>query len=108
METGGLTLVEAIQVVPNIQSAITTVLGLKVLKKYRSESFKTSLKVLNGKIVKNLEMQESLVSKFKFAIVTSADVEISFSRFKNILSDRRRSFTVQTLEQLLIIVCFIK
>lgn len=117
LETGGLTLVEALDVVHNFQSAISSVpgpIGKKVLTKLESVLTKnTGLKVLEqvskilcGEIVESLEMQESLLPKFKFAPITSVDVERSFSRFKNILSDRRRSFSVQTLEKHLIIACF--
>ena len=38
--------------------------------------------------------------------LASVDVERSFSIFKNILSDRRHSFTEQNLKQTLIVNCF--
>jgi hypothetical protein len=50
-------------------------------------------------------MEVSLVPQFKYAPVTSVDVERSFSQFKNLFSDRRRSFSVQNIEKHLIIAC---
>jgi hypothetical protein len=55
--------------------------------------------------VENFEMEVSLVPQFKYAPVTSVDVERSFSQFKNLFSDRRRSFSVQNIEKHLIIAC---
>lgn len=45
------------------------------------------------------------VSLFKYAPVTSADVERSFSAFKLILSSKRHKLTTQHLEMLLVIYC---
>lgn len=42
---------------------------------------------------------------FKYAPVTSVDVERSFSSYKNILSDRRRSFLFENLKNHLIVQC---
>ncbi|KAF0750132.1 Uncharacterized protein FWK35_00038415 [Aphis craccivora] len=41
----------------------------------------------------------------KYAPVTSVDVEQSFSSYKNILSDRRRSFLFENLKNHLIVQC---
>jgi hypothetical protein len=40
---------------------------------------------------------------FKFAPITSCDVERSFSRYKNILADNRQRFTFENLEKYLIV-----
>ncbi|KAJ3666845.1 hypothetical protein Zmor_002275 [Zophobas morio] len=45
-------------------------------------------RVLQGQKVENLELDSTLVAKFKFA-PTSVDVERTFSNFKHILNDRR-------------------
>jgi hypothetical protein len=63
-------------------------------------------RVLQGEYVENLNIDSTIIPKFKFAPTTSVDVERSFSNFKNILNDRRRNLTINHLEQLLIIHCF--
>lgn len=44
--------------------------------------------------------------KFKFAPITSVDVERSFSLYKYILTDRRQSFNTDNLEKHLIVHSF--
>ena len=63
-------------------------------------------RVLQGQKVENLELDSTLVAKFKFAPTTSVDVERTFSNFKHILNDRRKNFTVDNLEHITIINCF--
>ncbi|KAJ3642644.1 hypothetical protein Zmor_025407 [Zophobas morio] len=59
-----------------------------------------------GQKVENLELDSTLVAKFKFAPTTSVDIERTFSNFKHILNDRRKNFTVDNLEHITIINCF--
>ncbi|KAJ4439880.1 hypothetical protein ANN_08009 [Periplaneta americana] len=42
---------------------------------------------------------------FKYALMTSVDVERSFSMFRNVLSENRRSFTPKNLEMTIVICC---
>ncbi|KAJ3665573.1 hypothetical protein Zmor_001064 [Zophobas morio] len=63
-------------------------------------------RVLQGQKVENLELDSTLVAKFKFAPTASVDVERTFSNFKHILNDRRKNFTVDNLEHISIINCF--
>jgi hypothetical protein len=42
---------------------------------------------------------------FKYAPVTSCDVERSFSSYKNILSDNRRRFALEALKMYIIVYC---
>jgi len=42
---------------------------------------------------------------FKFACITLTDVERSFSRYKNILSDNRRRLDVDNLKKALVVQC---
>ncbi|PSN33915.1 hypothetical protein C0J52_21501, partial [Blattella germanica] len=42
---------------------------------------------------------------FKYAPITSSDVERSFSRFKTVLSDNRRSFLFENLSMHVVIYC---
>lgn len=45
------------------------------------------------------------ISAFKFAPITSCDVERTFSMYKNVLSDNRRSFLFENLRKYVVIVC---
>lgn len=47
----------------------------------------------------------STLSCFKYASITSTEVERSFSVMKNILSDRRLSMTQEHLQQYLVVMC---
>lgn len=51
------------------------------------------------------DIPSSLWSKYKYAPVTSCDVERSFSAYKLILSEKRHNFTPANLEKNLIIYC---
>ena len=42
---------------------------------------------------------------FRFAPITSVDVERSFSKYKNLLTDNRRSFTFDNIKYALIVQC---
>lgn len=42
---------------------------------------------------------------FKFAPVTSVEVERSFSVVKNVLSDRRHNLKVENLKKYLVVMC---
>ena len=49
------------------------------------------------------ELTPSDIANFKFAPITSCDVERSFSIYRHILSDRRRGFTFENLKMTLIV-----
>ncbi|KAF0762680.1 Uncharacterized protein FWK35_00010429 [Aphis craccivora] len=51
------------------------------------------------------EITTSDLSYFKYAPVSSTDVERSFSKFKMLLSDNKRKFTFENLKKALIIQC---
>ena len=51
------------------------------------------------------EILSSLWSKYKYAPITSCDVERSFSAYKLILSEKRHNFTPVNLEKNLVIYC---
>jgi len=63
------------------------------------------LHVLSGQLLDDFNMAPNIISLFKFAPVTSVDVERSFSIYKTILSDRRTRFTPENLEMYLISNC---
>jgi hypothetical protein len=62
--------------------------------------------VINGNFSTELDLEPHFISKFKFAPITSCDVERVFSTYKYILSDRRQSLTVDNIEKYLVIYCF--
>lgn len=62
--------------------------------------------LLAGSTDPELKMNPDVVAKFKYAPITSVDVDRSFSDYKNILSDRRQNFTKKHLNQHSVIACF--
>jgi len=69
--------------------------GYKTLKCY--------YEVMSGKANVNLDIMPTLLNCFKYAPITSVDVERSFSLYKHILSNRRFNFNENHLEMYLII-----
>lgn len=69
----------------------------------------TISKILNGEEVSNDNFPDDLntadFAHFQFAPITSVDVERSFSKYKNLLSDNRRSFSLENIKQTLIVQC---
>jgi len=62
-------------------------------------------RVLSGRILNDFDMPPNLISRFKFAPLTSCDVERSFSIYKTILTDNRTRFTPENLEMYLVSNC---
>ena len=50
----------------------------------------------------DLEMEPGIMAAYKFAPMTSVDIERSFSIYKNILQDKRTNFTPENLEKYII------
>ncbi|KAF0694175.1 DUF659 domain-containing protein [Aphis craccivora] len=69
--------------------------GYKTLKCY--------YEVMLGKANNNLDTTPTLLNCFKYAPITSADVERSFLLYRYILSNRRFNFNENNLEMYLII-----
>ncbi|KAF0709354.1 Uncharacterized protein FWK35_00035103 [Aphis craccivora] len=69
----------------------------------------TISKILNGEKVLNQNFPDDLnnsdITHFKFAPITSVDVERSFLKYKNLLSDNRKSFTMEHIKHALIVQC---
>lgn len=59
--------------------------------------------VLRNEYVTALSSEE--IALFKFSVVTSVDVERSFSTYKSVLTEKRRSFTFEHFKQHLIFAC---
>jgi len=53
--------------------------------------------------LEDLYQDPTILSCFKYAPITSVDVKRSFSVFKNMLTDKRHSFTEEKLEMHMII-----
>lgn len=53
----------------------------------------------------NVSIDKKYWDKFIYAPVSSCDVERSFSAFKNVLQDKRESFTAENIEKVLIVYC---
>lgn len=62
--------------------------------------------VLSGEGGSLEEMPVDIAIKYKFAPVTSVDVERSFSVYKSILCDNRRSLTTENVAKILVANCF--
>lgn len=64
-------------------------------------------KILQGDSVTEHDdrFNPSELASFKYAPITSVDVERSFSHLKHILNDRRQNFTFEHLKQVLIVHC---
>lgn len=115
LETQGLVLFESIQLMDTIRqqnSSLPEVFPNKLKKKFENilnnnPGFE-SLCQINSFIKGSENILPEVISaknapKFKYCPVTSADVERSFSVYKNILSDQRHNLTTEHLEQYLIV-----
>ena len=60
--------------------------------------------ILSGENM-DCDIPPNLIPYYKFAPLTSRDVERSFLTYKSVLSDNRMSFTPKNLEKYLICVC---
>lgn len=114
LETQGLELSESVELIQNLKTRINNIKGTtaeriktklgEVLRK--NEGFNLLIKISNilqGNHEENIQIDPSIISKFKFAPITSVDVERSFSSYKQMLSDRRQSFLIENLEKHLIV-----
>ncbi|KAF0715867.1 DUF659 domain-containing protein, partial [Aphis craccivora] len=117
LETLGLSLHHSIKIVQDVENKIQQAenrVGQEIIKKLKSvldknTGFKTVTtisKMLNGEKILNQNFPDDLnnsdIAHFKFAPITSVDVERSFSKYKNLLSDNRRSFTIENIKHALI------
>ena len=98
LEKRSLSLIEQVQLVAQIRSII---------------SGSVHEDVLNSSLAKNpdyllitgcaLPLEERL--NLKFCPLANSDIERSFSTYRSLLSDRRRSFTTENLKHMMIIKC---
>jgi hypothetical protein len=118
LETFGLSLHHLIKIVQDVENKIQQAgnrVGQDIKNKLKSvldknTGFKTMTtisKILNGEKVSNQNFSDDLnnsdIAYFQFAPITSVDVERSFSKYKNLLSDNRRLFTIENIKHTLIV-----
>lgn len=120
LETRGILLNEAIQIVDNVIEKLKEIKvpkGVIIYNKLKqiiekNEGFQTLSKIskiMSGEetIIDGLpeDLQVNDFIHFKYAPISSVDVERSFSVYKNILTDNRRSFMFENLSKTLIVNC---
>ncbi|KAL4085052.1 hypothetical protein QTP88_027890 [Uroleucon formosanum] len=118
LENATLLLDENLEIVENTKSKLGQNKGPiaeKIDKKYKNvlekniglKAMSTIGNILNGNNVDedfpNLTPGE--VTKFRYAKITSCDVERSFSKYKNILRSNRRSFIFENLKHHVVVSC---
>jgi len=99
--------INSINLMKNVENNISKIPNGNVGKAIQ-DKFQTVLKKNKGyETLKNMEQNYSPsdVSLFKYAPVTSVDVERSFSRYKNVLADNRRTFTSENLKKTFVVQC---
>ena len=114
LEKQGLTIQEAMEIFVSVRNDMDFSMGDKadvIRQKFtdivdKNKAIDTIVKlcqILSGKNM-DLEIPPNLIPLYKYASLTSSDVERSFSIYKSILSDKRMSFTLDNLEKYLICV----
>jgi hypothetical protein len=119
LEKQNMMLSESISVVKTVKEKLQSPQGEKgkaIYKKLenflsKNEGFKIIKKISNilegvDSSIENIEnLQVNDLQFYKFAPLTSVDVERSFSRYKNLLANNRRSFTFENIKQILVTQC---
>jgi len=119
LETVGMQLCNALKIVKEAESELHKAQGevavkisekLRVLQRNPGYSTLCTISdILCGKEVEldnsELELDASDLTCFKYAPVTSCDVERSFSKYKAIVSDNRRSFKFENFKMHVVIQC---
>lgn len=121
LEDTKLTVVQSLEIMKNIISELSNIQGDKcsIIKTKISQLYQKNkgFQVLEqiGLIIsgKNeIQLPENFnpcsVANMKYAPLTSVDVEISFSLYKHILSDRRTNMTPEHMENYIIVNYFYK
>lgn len=99
--------VQKVSVVPGeVGSVVSTKMQSVLNKNPGYPTLVTLSRLFNGE---NVEPPKSIIPSriplYKYAPLTSCEVERSFSIYKNILSDRRLCMTAEHLEKYIIINC---
>ncbi|KAL4119073.1 hypothetical protein QTP88_011940 [Uroleucon formosanum] len=120
LETQYISLSEALSAVKYVQNKLNDCegeIGVAVFQKLNNVlekncDFKTILKIskiLSGQESSMEGLPDDLtgddITYFKYAPITSTDVERSFSRYKTLLVDNRRSFNFENIKKSLVVQC---
>lgn len=119
LESTQLTLNDSINILEDVYAKIGNVscaFGTIIFKKFNDNlkrnpdlnNLKLINNVLNGihqDIPNSFPVKEYNFRDYKTCILTSCDVERTFSRYKNIYRDNRTSFTLENLKKHVIINC---
>ena len=116
LQTQELTLSEVANILLRVRNCVdraTGEVGEIVRQKYdlvfgKNPGFKKIRQigsVLAGTNIPDFNMPPGLIARYKYAPLTSSDVERSFSCYKTILTDRRTNFTKKNLEMYLVCYC---
>ncbi|KAF0709761.1 Uncharacterized protein FWK35_00034572, partial [Aphis craccivora] len=120
LETSGLPLKDSIKIVVDLQEkiqkstspigkAIQTKLKMTLEKNSGFDTLKTISKIIDGTELDTNNLTDEFnmddITYMKFSPITSVDVERSFSSYKTLLADNRRSYTFENLKESLIVQC---
>ena len=117
LEEKGISLEESTKVLTELDDnlPIGGVVGGKVRSKLKdviekNKGFKillSILDILSGKegVTIDQPLTPTEIAHFKYAPITTADVECSFSVYKTLLADNRQSFTFENLRQTFVTRC---
>jgi len=120
LETSGMLLSESIKCIKKIESLIQKApnkIGQTIATKMENVILKNNgfkivtniSEMLDGKSARGEDIPEDLTTDdmtyFKYAPITSVDVERSFSSYKNLLTDRRRHLLFDNIRHILIVQC---
>lgn len=117
LETQGLELNESVEINEVIQSKLNTLASKHFADKLvavhrRNVGYETIREIRNvlygGKSSDNeyiRKLRPSEITMFKYSPTTSMDVERSFSAYKLVLSERRKSFSFENLKKHIIVNC---
>jgi len=120
LESSGLTLFESINVVNNTRETLKMAngkVGKEIYDKFqnvieKNAGFKTLVqisKIHSGEVDTMEGIEQDLkvedLAFFKYAPITSVDVERSFSRYKNLLSVNRRSYKFDQIKKTIVSQC---
>lgn len=81
---------------------------IEYYQKTKATTLTKILKNLNGES-ESIQTSEDLSPNnmvfFKYAPITSVDVDGSFSRYKNLLTDKRRSMVFENIAKMIVLQC---
>lgn len=117
LEASSVSLMDSVDLVETFYTNCKNVkgeIGRKILQKFESviennlgfKKLQIISKIFMGDFTETTEFKENLLPSLKFAPITSVDVERSFSIYKHMLTDRRKSFLVENFEKHIVINSF--